>query len=176
MDKIGILTISIGLIVSVIGIVISNLILVVLGPAVSIVLFIFSYIEISRKRKLFLPGKDKYETVLSIKQKHPINKKHILSVFFYLIIAIAVFFIVWFLVTNYLYTPSPLSTENIINAGCRELNEGTGKCEKDPSTIIVNYDVNGDEVTGGEGDTLVALLKKQNCADECIRKRCGCLD
>ncbi len=175
MKKSAILAICVGLIVSVIGVIIKNVILIVLGPVLSLLLFLLSYMEIKRRRRrIFLPD-EKYETILSIKQKHSLNKKHILTVFIYLSISVMCFVVIWFLLNNYLYTPSSLSMENIINSGCKELSEGIGKCKKDPSTIIVNFDVNEDGVTGGDGDSLSALLKNQNCVDECIKRRCGCL-
>ncbi|NIO44873.1 MAG: hypothetical protein GTN36_04970 [Candidatus Aenigmarchaeota archaeon] len=176
MNKAAILAVSAGIIASIIGVVINNPILIVLGPVLSLVLFLFSYMEISsRRRKVILP-EEKYETVLSIKQKHKLNKKRILTVFISIVCAVMVFVFISFLLNNYLYAPSSLSIENVINAGCRELNKGTGECEADPSTIIVDHDVDGDGKKGGDGDTLAALLEKQNCTGECLRNRCACLE
>jgi len=180
MDKnkiIIISAISIGLIICVTGLILNNFILIVIGPAIAVLLFILPYIKISRdeKEKIIIP-EDKYETILSIKSKQLRKRKKILGYFMAIVLGIIVFSIIWFFLSRYLYTPSSLSMENIVNDGCRKLNPGTGRCEKDPSTIIVDYDVNGDGTVGGIGDTLSAILEKQDCIGDCIKKRCNCLD
>ena len=174
-----IFAISVGLIICIIGIILSNLILIVIGPVIAILLFIFPYIKISKekKKKLFIP-EDEYETILSVKSKRWKRRSKILGYFMAIIFGLIVFSIIWFFVGRYLSKPSsiPLSMENIINDGCRKLNPGTGHCEKDPSTIIVDYDVNEDGIIGGVDDTLSNLLEKQDCTGDCIKQRCGCLN
>ncbi len=179
MEKvIAVVTISIGLIILIAGVILNNITLIFAGPIISVLLFIFSYIKISKEKRdrMFIP-RNEYETILSSRTKKDKKRiqKRFISLFMSITIVLIVFWIIWFFLSSYLYAPSPLATENIINDGCRELNPGTGKCEKDPSEIIVNFDVNEDGIVGGVNDTLSNLLKKDDCTGTCIRERCGCI-
>lgn len=172
------IAVSVGLIICIAGVLLNSFILIIVGPIIAVLLFIIPYIKVSKdeKKKMFIP-EDKYETILSVKSKHWKRKSKIISYFMAIGFGAIVFIIIYFFIGRYLSKPSsiPLSLENTINDGCRKLNPGTGVCEKDPSTIIVNYDVNEDGVKGGDGDTLSKLLESQNCTGDCIKQRCNCL-
>ena len=73
---------------------------------------------------------------------------------------------------NYFLKPTYISTETAITEGCSILHR-TG-CKANPSDIIINYDVNGDDVIGGVNDTLSNLLEIYNCTGSCIKTRCAC--
>ncbi len=171
-----IIAILIGVITDIAGVILNDILLIILGPLLAILFFMLPFLVIGgvKKQKLFIPEEDKYETILTLKKKHHKKKKNLISMFMGLVLAIIVFYILWFFI-SYLYRPSSLAMENVINAGCRELNEGTGRCIKDPATIIVKYDVNGDEIVGGVNDTLAALLGQNNCTGNCIKARCNCI-
>jgi len=77
------------------------------------------------------------------------------------------------LMTKYVFQPTHITSETAIIDGCSKLNRG--RCENDPSNIIVNYDVNGNGITGEVEDNLLNLLKMYNCTGDCIKKRCGCI-
>ena len=76
------------------------------------------------------------------------------------------------LMTKYVFKPTYITSEAAVSNGCAILN--MGGCKKDPSEIIVNYDVNGDGKIGGVDDNLSNLLEIYNCTGNCIKRRCGC--
>lgn len=77
------------------------------------------------------------------------------------------------MMTKYVFEPSHVTLESALINGCAILN--SGGCNKDPSEIIVNYDVNGDGIIGGIDDNLSNILERYNCTGVCIKRRCGCI-
>ncbi len=98
-----------------------------------------------------------------------IQLKHVILA----LIAILILIVLWRAFTLVFSGGSYLDIQSAINDGCNQL-EPKKFCRKDPSTIIVNFDVNKDGVVGGQEDTLSALLETQGCVGDCIRVRCGC--
>jgi len=89
------------------------------------------------------------------------------------LVAAAAAGLVILMMQRFIFKPTYLSSETAISEGCAILNRGG--CKMDPSEITVNYDVNGDEVTGGDNDTLSGLLGLYNCTGDCIKMRCSCM-
>ena len=88
------------------------------------------------------------------------------------IVAAGALGLVIIMLQDYFLNPTYISIESAITEGCTTLHR-TG-CKVDPSEIIINYDVNGDEIVGGVNDTLSNLLAAYNCTGNCIKKRCAC--
>jgi hypothetical protein len=176
MNKIAILSlIVLGFIIFIIGIILGDVRLNAVGFIIIIltVFYVFLKEKEVKKKSILYYIENKDESVLPL-SKSNIKKKEIkISLFLTLFISIVAFALAWNMLSNYLFAPSPLSIENIINKGCTELVRGT--CDKDPSTIVVPYDVNKDGIVGGINDTLSNLLKMSNCTDACIKRRCGCI-
>ena len=114
-------------------------------------------------------------TVLSFKEKKQFKiNKSLLSYVLLIVLGLAILIIIYISMKTYLYTPSSLSLENVINEGCRRFNTDNGLCQSDPDKIIINYDVNKDGTVGGVNDTLSKVLG-QDCDVTCVKKRCGCM-
>jgi L-lactate permease len=157
------------------GIFFNNILLIVLGGFISMMVFLYFYLKLRKEKEKFEIPEDKYETVLSMKSKKSFKvRKSFLGYILVIVIGIAVFIIIYGGLKKYLYTPSSLSIENVINEGCRQLNTGTGVCDKDPKNITLNYDVNKDGISGGVNDTLSNILGP-SCDIKCIKSRCGCM-
>ena len=89
------------------------------------------------------------------------------------IIAAAAAGFVLIMVQRFVSEPTYLSAETAISEGCAIMNRVN--CKTDPSGITVNYDVNDDDIVGGENDTLSGLLELYNCTGDCIKTRCSCM-
>ncbi len=155
------------------GIMLNSIWLIVSGGLVSVMVFLYFILKLRKEKENFDIPEDKYETVLTPTKKPFKVRKDILGYVTVIALGIAVFGIAYSSMQKYLFSPSSLSIENVINEGCKKLNIDYGLCEKDPSTITVNYDVNSDGTAGGVNDTLSNLLGT-DCDNLCIKKRCGC--
>lgn len=157
------------------GIFFNNILLIVLGGVVSMMVFLYFYLKLRKEKERFDLPQEKYETVLSMKTKKSFKiSKGLLTYVLVIVLGIAILIIIYISMKTYLYTPSSLSLENIINEGCRKLNTGSGLCDGDPDKITLNYDVNKDGIVGGVNDTLTNILGS-NCDVLCVKKRCGCM-
>lgn len=157
------------------GIFFNNILLIVLGGFISMMVFLYFYLKLRKEKEKFEIPEDKYETVLSVKSKRPFKvRKSFIGYFIAIVFAILVFSLIYVFLKNYLYTPSSLSLENVINEGCRKLNTGNGLCESNPNNITVDYDVNKDGIVGGVNDTLSNILGT-SCDSLCVKRRCGCM-
>lgn len=157
------------------GILFNNILLIILGGMISIMVFLYLYLGLRKEKEKFELPQEKYETVLTMKSKKSFKvRKSLLVYILVIVLGIAVLIIMYISMKTYLYTPSSLSIENVINEGCRKLNIGNGNCDGNPNTITVNYDVNKDGTVGGVNDTLSNVLGP-NCDILCIKKRCGCM-
>jgi len=157
------------------GIFFNNILLIVLGGVISMMVFLYFYLKLRKEKERFDLPQEKYETVLSMKSKKSFKiRKSFLTYILVIVLGIAVLIIIYISMKTYLYTPSSLSLENVINEGCRKLNTGNGLCEKDPNNITINYDVNKDGIVGGVNDTLSNILGP-NCDAMCVKRRCGCM-
>ncbi len=157
------------------GILFNNILLIILGGMISIMVFLYLYLGLRKEKEKFELPQEKYETVLTMKSKKSFKvRKSLLVYILVIVLGIAVLIIMYISMKTYLYTPSSLSIENVINAGCRKLNTGNGLCESDPNSITVDYDVNKDGKVGGVNDTLSNILGP-NCDIMCVKRRCGCM-
>ena len=160
-----------GLFIFLFGLLTLNLIYSFVGFILAMLAILYKFLKEEKNQEpmFFLTEtKEKDKSVFISKLK---KRRISLSFFATLFIGVVIFIIAWSFSSNYLSPSSPLSIENIINSGCMELGSG---CNKDPSEIIVDYDVDGDGIKGGANDTFANLLGKQNCKDDCIKRRCGC--
>jgi cell division protein FtsL len=163
------------MVVFVSGILFNEIWFIVLGGVVSIIVFLYFYLKLRKERERFDIPEDKYETVLSMRSKKSFKvRKSLIGYILVIVLGIAILIIIYISMKTYLYTPSSLSIENMINEGCRKLNTGNGLCESDPNNITVNYDVNKDGIIGGVNDTLSNILVP-NCDAMCVKRRCGCM-
>jgi L-lactate permease len=159
----------------VVGIFFNNILLIVLGGVVSMMVFLYFYLKLRKEKEKFDLPQEKYETVLSMKSKKSFKiTKGLLTYILVIVLGIAILIIIYISMKTYLYTPSSLSLENVINEGCRKLNTGNGLCDGDPNNITVNYDFNKDGKVGGVNDTLSNILGT-GCDNLCVKKRCGCM-
>lgn len=157
------------------GIFLNNILLIVLGGGISMMVFLYFYLKLRKDKEKFDLPQQKYETVLTVKEKKTFKiRKSLLGYVLVIVLGMAVLITIYISMKAYLYTPSSLSLENVINEGCGKLNTGNGLCEGDPNYIIVNYDANKDGIVGGINDTLANALGP-NCDTNCIKKRCGCM-
>jgi hypothetical protein len=155
------------------GIMFNSILLIVPGGVVSIIVFLYFLLKLRKEKESFDIPEDKYETVLSPIKKPFKIRKSILGYVTVIALGIVVLGISYTSMEKYLFKPSSLSIENMINDGCKKLNMDYGVCERDPSNITVNYDVNNDGIVGGVNDTLSNLLGP-SCDTPCIKRRCGC--
>jgi len=88
------------------------------------------------------------------------------------IVAAGALGLVVIMLQNYFLNPTYMSIETAITEGCSILHRSG--CKADPSEIIIDYDVNGDDIIGGVNDTLSNLLGIYNCTGSCIKRRCAC--
>jgi hypothetical protein len=180
---ITIIIIIAGFIIFTIGIVLGDLIWNVIGVMIIVLPPIILNIKKKKDRKSLIHYmEEEDESILSSKKtrvrfeiKEKLKKlrsffeKAIIMIF----IAGIALGLASILMTRYVFKPTHLTSETAIIEACSIYNRGG--CKKDPSEIIINYDVNGDGIIGGVNDSLSNLLELYNCTDNCIKRRCGCV-
>jgi len=156
-----------GIILIVAGLMQGNILWVIFG---SFMIFLAYFVYERNKKKSFFEYyyRGREEKVKKIPPKKIKIKFILLS-----LLSFIVFIALWNLVTNLFSDKSLLNLQIAINEGCKELDPKTF-CKKDPSKIIIPYDVNGDGIVGGVNDSLSAVFEKRGCVGECVKKSCGC--
>jgi len=174
LEKIIVLIVCIiGLVVLVLGV--DDIILGSLGFAMIILPFFYLLKDFFKKKEkiVSIVPEEERESILSSKPGKLRKKTKIMTIMF-AAFAILFFLISLYLINKYVISSSYLELEAAINHGCEELDPRTG-CQKDPSKIIIPFDVDGDGVRGDENDTLEKILEiHYNCVGECVKRRCAC--
>ncbi len=161
----------IGLITFILGINSSEMLLEIIGAILIILSTFFIYVELTKEKEetVIIFPEEGYKPILSTKRK---AKKKIRILFFMsLLVGTIIVIILGNLINTYGFSHPYLSLQDAVNRGCVELSK---RGCKDPSSIIVLYDVNNDGIIGGKEDTLTNLLAKYNCTGDCVLLRCGC--
>ena len=176
------ITIVIGSVIFAMGILLNDLIWNIIGGLLIVLSPILMNIKRKGDRKSLLDLIEKEDRpILSTRKTRQEfdeeefwkkTKQYLEKIFILLIIAGLALGLVVIMLQRFILQPSYLSSEAAVNDGCALFNRGG--CKGDPSEIIVNFDVNGDQVTGGTNDTLSNLLELYNCTGDCIKRRCGC--
>jgi len=170
-----IIIITAGLIVFTIGVISGDSILSVMGGVMVILPpLILKLRGFKRKRKsVIYYMEDRDKTILPLKRTSVKKKEFNLRPLILIFIAVIAVGLTMILMRRYVFKPTYITFGAAVNDGCAILN--MGGCKKNPSEIIVNYDVNKDGIIGGIGDNLSDLLEGYgNCTGNCIRIRCGC--
>jgi hypothetical protein len=178
-----IVIIVLGFAIFLIGILINELIWNIIGGLVVILPPIVLKIKRKRDRKSLIHYiENENRPILSTKKTHKEfeekefwkkARQFIEKIIIMSLVAAAAAGLVIIMMQRFVLKPTYLSVETAISEGCAMLNRGG--CKMDPSEITVNYDVNGDEITGGVNDTLSGLLELYNCTGDCIKMRCSCM-